>query len=338
MTDYCFLHNVRLTCHHIHNKGHSYDDMLRGTGITNEMLSELYCRVHIRQMHAVWENFIELEGPDVSFELGNLTSTWEFGPLGLACLSSATLIDSIKQLKKYSGIAMGLSQFSYEITDSTASLRLASKDISSPAIRRFHIEAMFTLFLNSLNHASGEKVYPLKMTLEVQSQALLETYQQSFHCDNIIPRDCAGVSELVLDREFCEEPLPFADPVLLQASTTLCDSLLNRLEASAPFTDKIRNQLSETQGEFPDTKQMSALMDVSERTLRRNLAREGTSYQTLILDEKRKLATQLLSSGDLSIQYISDACGFKETPNFSAAFKRWTGKTPTDYRASLLSH
>ncbi len=334
MTNYCFLHNVRVACHYIHNKGHSYDDMLRGTGITNEMLLELYCKVDVQKIHKVWENFIELEGPDVSFELADLSTLWELGPLGSLCLSAPTLIDAIKLLEKYSAIAMGLSQFSHEVTDTTMSLRLVSNDISSPAIRRFHIEALFTLFLNSLQHACGEPIRPQALTLEIQSEDLLPIYQRRFHCDNIIPHEAAGGSVLVLDKHFCEEPLPFADPILLEAAITLCDSLLYRLQSSAPFTERVRKQLGANKGSFPDTKQMGVLMGVSERTLRRNLAREGSSYQTLIIDEKRKLATQLLSQGDLSIQAIADACGFTETPNFSAAFKRWTGKTPTDYRTS----
>lgn len=65
----------------------------------------------------------------------------------------------------------------------------------------------------------------------------------------------------------------------------------------------------------------------------------GTGYQSILNSVKFEYAKKLLASPKNSLSNISGKLGFSEPGNFTHAFKRWSGKTPKDYRASVeLNH
>ena len=76
----------------------------------------------------------------------------------------------------------------------------------------------------------------------------------------------------------------------------------------------------------------SARMRMSERTLQRNLGREGTSMQALLDELRHQLALRHLAEAKESIAEISFLLGFADVRAFHRAFKRWTGATPAAYR------
>jgi AraC-like DNA-binding protein len=78
-------------------------------------------------------------------------------------------------------------------------------------------------------------------------------------------------------------------------------------------------------------------LGVSTRTLKRQLAAEGASFSTLVDEERRARATYLLGSPEISLKDIADRLGYANLANFTRAFARWTGQTPTAYRATMIA-
>ena len=74
---------------------------------------------------------------------------------------------------------------------------------------------------------------------------------------------------------------------------------------------------------------------MTSRMLRRKLEAEGTSYSALLSDVRKALALDFLASTELSIDDIANALGFSDAVGFRHAFKRWTGKWPSDYRSRV---
>lgn len=71
----------------------------------------------------------------------------------------------------------------------------------------------------------------------------------------------------------------------------------------------------------------------STRTIQRRLAEDGTTFQRLLEDVRRRLAVELLSdpSGH-AIKEIAMLLGFVAVRSFERAFRRWTGQTPGVWR------
>jgi AraC-like DNA-binding protein len=73
-------------------------------------------------------------------------------------------------------------------------------------------------------------------------------------------------------------------------------------------------------------------LGMSERTLSRRLAAEGTSFRDVLDRVRSETATALLHDPGLSIAEIMFFLGYSEPASFHRSFRRWTGKTPRSYR------
>ena len=68
----------------------------------------------------------------------------------------------------------------------------------------------------------------------------------------------------------------------------------------------------------------------------RALAEEQTSYLDVATSARRAAAEQLLRRRELGISEVAFALGFSGSPAFHRAFRRWTGATPSEFRAREL--
>ena len=75
-------------------------------------------------------------------------------------------------------------------------------------------------------------------------------------------------------------------------------------------------------------------MSMSPRTLRRRLAEDQTTFSEVFENWRITTARQLLSKHDMQITAIAAVLGYNHPSNFERAFKRWTGVSPSCFRAN----
>ena len=89
-----------------------------------------------------------------------------------------------------------------------------------------------------------------------------------------------------------------------------------------------------TLGEF-GCKDMAKALNMSEKTLQRRLAKEGTNFSQELTNLRQQRSTTLLVETDLSLTEIAFLCGYSEVSAFYHAFNRWYGVSPKTYRQEL---
>jgi AraC-like DNA-binding protein len=77
---------------------------------------------------------------------------------------------------------------------------------------------------------------------------------------------------------------------------------------------------------------VAAALGVSPRTLRRALAREGTTFEAVRDAVRLKVAQDLLAMSRLPIGQLAPTLDFATPSAFIHAFRRWTGETPSAWR------
>jgi AraC-like DNA-binding protein len=82
----------------------------------------------------------------------------------------------------------------------------------------------------------------------------------------------------------------------------------------------------------PGVDAIAGKMAMSRKTLYRKLKDEGTTYERLLDELRRRMAEHYLSGKKTSVNETAYLVGFSEPAAFSRAFKRWTGKSPRDLR------
>ncbi|CDO35340.1 MULTISPECIES: AraC family transcriptional regulator [Novosphingobium] len=73
---------------------------------------------------------------------------------------------------------------------------------------------------------------------------------------------------------------------------------------------------------------VAAELKLSERSLRRRLTEEGTSFRELLQEARKERARTILSKPGISLAVAAEQLGYSDTAVFSRAFKDWTGVSP----------
>lgn len=81
-----------------------------------------------------------------------------------------------------------------------------------------------------------------------------------------------------------------------------------------------------------DSCQVAEALGIHERTLRRRLERENTSFSQLLDEVRQTTSFHYLSDTDLSIGDIAALLGYGSTDAFDHAFQRWYGLSPLQWR------
>jgi AraC-like DNA-binding protein len=90
-------------------------------------------------------------------------------------------------------------------------------------------------------------------------------------------------------------------------------------------------------GITPSLSEVAYLLRLSPSTLRRQLHREGSSFQAIKDQWRQERATKLLHETGATLDDIAGQLGFEGSSVFSRAFKSWTGNSPSIFRAKKTS-
>lgn len=97
---------------------------------------------------------------------------------------------------------------------------------------------------------------------------------------------------------------------------------------------RIRRLLGDDfRSDMPGFDDLARQLNMSERTLRRRLDREGTSYQRIKDTVRREAAIAYLENPEMTVSDVAELLGFSDPSAFHRSFKRWTGRSPGDYRS-----
>lgn len=79
---------------------------------------------------------------------------------------------------------------------------------------------------------------------------------------------------------------------------------------------------------------VSGKLGMSRQTLYRRLKREGVTFEEILEAKRRSLAIRYLGIDRSSVKAAAYKLGFSDPAAFSRAFKRWTGSSPSTFRAA----
>ena len=98
------------------------------------------------------------------------------------------------------------------------------------------------------------------------------------------------------------------------------------------LVEKVRQTLAEHPEHSRNADDLAAWLNLSPRTLHRQLKEEGASLQALKDSVRRDTAMDLLLRTSRPIKQIAAEVGFQNEKSFMRAFKGWTDTTPESYR------
>jgi AraC-like DNA-binding protein len=88
---------------------------------------------------------------------------------------------------------------------------------------------------------------------------------------------------------------------------------------------------------YPSIHQMSKAAGMSLRSFQRQLAQDNLNYSDLVEQVRYETAVCLLQDPTVKLIEIALDLGYADAANFTRAFKRWTGMSPSQFRRLHLN-
>ena len=146
------------------------------------------------------------------------------------------------------------------------------------------------------------------------------------------------VSYLLFDNSQFDQPVIGANREIFETFNDRTERALGRLGKWGTWSDRVRKAMSvHLKGASPTIDLIAAELAVSVRTLQLRLSEEGTSFSEVLTGTKSELAQEFLRCGDVRNEEIAYLLGYSEESAFARSFKRWTGRTPAQFRAAAQS-
>jgi AraC-like DNA-binding protein len=144
----------------------------------------------------------------------------------------------------------------------------------------------------------------------------------------------ADTDEFALSFEARELPLTHADPYLNKLLLKDCEAVLaDRKGDVSQLRTRVENAISAL---LPHgrvrVEDIARGLGMSKRTLARKLSDEGLDFTKILRQLRHDLAVRYIDDSKLHVSKVAWLLGFNEVSAFTHAFKRWTGKTPSQMR------
>lgn len=254
-----------------------------------------------------------------------------FHALGFALLASETIRDFCERWVRYFALINTDERVEFQEDSKAGSLYdLREASNAKPAVERAHEDAFLAIVIKFIRAIYKPDYVPLRITSRwPRPKTGYEVYRNYF---GIEPEFDADRNAVVISRKDLGVPLPAAHRELARHNDQVVVDFLarmNKIDLPAQVNRKLIDLLPS--GECSNEKVARAL-NMSVRALYNKLNKAGTSYQELLDDTRRQLAQQYIDKQDLSVSEIAYLLGFNDCSNFSRAFKRWSGQSPTEYR------
>ncbi len=303
-------------------------DLLEGSGLSPETLGDVSARISIPTAVMLAERARTLTGePALGYYLGLQMRLSMHGYLGFAAWSAPTVRAATDLMVQFLPIVTTAIGMRVRVDGRDASIIL-EENADFGAARDIVLLAILVGLKKMAEVGTGQDLRGGFIDLALPAPLHAE------RAVALVPalRFDQPLTRLVFPATRLDLPYTMSDPIALQLAKDHCERELNALGLDGRLAGRVRTLVARSKAGFPSLQQVATSLAVSARTLKRQLAAEGSSFTTILEEERREAATVLLRTPDLSIDQIASRLGYANEANFARAFRRWTGATPSEYR------
>lgn len=324
--------SVRLLCETAEEAGIAPEACLKNTGLTFHDLNTSTAQISTEQEVQSIENYVRLSQSNVGLgvAVAKRMHVNVFGIWGFAILTSPTLRSAIETAIEYVELSFVIADMTLREASGRAKLEFDMRGLP-PSTHRFILERHSCVGMTFIREMIQEPhVRGFSIETIDEEPAYARALSMLLEVEVV-----GGASEnaLTFPVELLDRPLPKADPNSLRYCLDQCQILMDNMSVAGPsWSQKVRDVVIDNIGSDQRIEDIAEKLSVTERTLRRRLADEGTSFRELYTDLRLTLAGELLSTTGLNVETVAWRVGYAEPASFVRAFSKKFGKTPGEIR------
>lgn len=316
----------------IGQRGISAHSVLSTAGINDAMMGDPSARISLKQQCLAQEVGAALYGDTgVLVRQAKRLHLTAYGIAGYALLSSADLNNVIRVAELYSPL-LSL-KFSLELRTTAAQARLCFVDryFMDSTMRRSCAVLELAKAAMLLRDVLGGDFKPHAAICSGADATQLAELSELLGCQVTASGDA---TEIRFDASLLTRTLPQSNAATHATCLRVCDTLMASLASNYDIERQVKDIIFKATDRTPTLPEVASELCVSQRTLRRRLDALNTSYNQILEEVRKALAVRYLTTTQFTTEAIAQLVGYSEAANFRHAFKRWTGTSPTHFRAS----
>lgn len=320
---------------------HGYDsaELFAKVGLDHSLLRDPGARFSYAAVTRLWTLALETTGDAcIGLTVASLWHPTTLHALGYSWFASNSLDEAYERMKRYSQFMNTAAYGALRLSKSEESYSLTldpSRFIPPPAA--VSIDAGLAMIVHMSRAAYGDNFHPIRVSIQrdkPDDPADVKRFSDLFEAPVSFSQP---ENTLWLDSVMVYEPLVTANPELARVNDSIVAEYLAQLDRN-DVTMRVRSELIERlpTGQVSE-EGIASSINVSQRSLQRRLKEQGMSFTQLLENTRKELGLQYVRDPQHSFNEIAYLLGFAEPGNFSRAFKRWHGKSPSQYRQELFS-
>ena len=192
-------------------------------------------------------------------------------------------------------------------------------------------EGSLAVMMRVLRDLCGPAWTPDVVQLTHRARGPVDPYRRYFRCPVEFG---AGAARILFPARQLARPVHSTGDALRRAVLAQAEAL--EQSGGVSWTLRVRRHLLKSQPHGQaDEADTAAALGLDASTLRRKLAREGTSFRSVGQGLRHETSQHLLRESDLMLSEIALALGYAELSVFTRAFRRWSGMTPSAWRKQM---
>ncbi len=327
---------VLLIAKAIDSYGCDSEQIFAKAGLDYSRLRDPVARFSFSAVRRLWVLASEAtEDPCFAMTVANFWHPTTLHALGYSWLASNNLEEAFERAVRYSHIINTAANGILKIEKSVNAYRLIidASRFNPPPVPA-SIDAAMAMFLVMSRAAYGEEFRPLRVSIQSDEPACADRIRDFYQAPVIFSQ---AENALWLDPEVVSRPLATANPELVRINDRIVTDYLAQLDRS-DVTMRVKSELiGRLPGGRSSEEDIAISLNISQRTLQRKLKEQGKTFTGLLETTRRELSLQYVRDPQYSFNEITFLLGFTEPGNFSRAFKRWYGKSPSQYRHDSLT-
>ncbi len=318
----------------LREEGYPPDALLAETGLAETHLEDPHFRCGFQPLRRLFLNAMEQTGDShLGARLALRFQPTYIGLPSCTAMNAAHFRDGLAVLERFFFLNFPAFEFSFlngqsGLQDGEAAIRLRSK-FPFEDIEYFGFSSAIVAINGLLKAMLGADQAATRAEMTIRSP---DGWPETEAKIGFPVHFETAENQIIFPATLLDRPLPGSDPINHARLLGLCEQFAQEMAFEATPLTQGRSVLEGAPSLTVTLSDVAAELGYSERGLRRQLDRSGTSYRKLLDQVREQRARALLTGSTLPIKAIAGTLGFESSSNFARSFKRWTGLSPKAFR------
>lgn len=312
----------------IEANGHDPEAMYRDVGIDPDLLNKPGARFPYALIHRVWAKATEIiDDPCFSLKAHQFWHPSYIHALGYAWLASHTLREAVSRFVRYIRVVSEKPFLKLKEDPDGFTLIFGFELLDMRIPTQIDMGMALAIHMCRLNY--GEDLTPIYVDIVHPEPPCAEEYYALYKSPI---RFSAERDSMTFSFADFDKYLIGANPQLARLNDQVMIEYLAKLDRDN-IIDRATTVIIDMlpSGGLAGDK-VAEQLNMSVRSLQRRLKEAGTTFHRLLDGVRNDLASTYVRDPDIELVEVAFLLGFSDQSAFSRAFKRWTGRPPSEVR------